>query len=68
MCYYIGWYKFEKILYNFQKNFEKKNFYIISKVCFLMTLHYFISFHLIFVSKIENNTESLTNFEKNIKQ
>ena len=33
-------------------------------VCFLMTLHYFISFHLIFVSKIENNTESLTNFEK----
>ena len=38
-----------------------KKFYIISKVCFLMTLHYFISFHLIFVSKIENNTESLAN-------
>ena len=49
MCYYIGWYKFEKkfSIYNFKKILKKK-FYIISKVCFSMALHYFISFHLIF--------------------
>ena len=47
---------------NLKKNLVSIIFNIISKVCFLMTQYFFLflSFY-IFVSKIENNTESLTN-------
>ena len=52
MCYYIGWYKFEKkfSIYNFQKNFEKKFLYNFKSLFFNdFTLFYIFSFNILLV-------------------